>query len=163
MGFFFYFLFSFWGLKGPLLRKCWWDQKGLLCHIKQGPQAAGLCSLLTLSTEGVLGVWGAPRTTEQQGCQGSGLAGRGTVWEITSSLLKLSLEGDRNSSRRIIARAESGNVGPANVSWHKDTGNRAYPHFCKMKLAPCGWGEMLWKLKGCNQTQISICLYGITL
>lgn len=32
-----------------------------------------------------------------------------------------------------------------------------------MKLSLCGWGQMLWKLKCCNQTQISICLYGITL
>lgn len=56
------FFFSFWVLKGPLLRKCWWDQKGLLCHIKHGPHAAGLCSLLLLSTELVLEGWGVQRT-----------------------------------------------------------------------------------------------------
>lgn len=56
----FFFLFSFWVLKGPLLRECWWDQRGLLCHIKQGPHAAGPCSLLLLSPELVLEGWDVP-------------------------------------------------------------------------------------------------------
>lgn len=60
--FFNFFFFSFWVLKGPLLSKCWWDQKGLLCHFKHGPQAAGLCSLPLLSTELLLEAWGVPRT-----------------------------------------------------------------------------------------------------
>lgn len=32
-----------------------------------------------------------------------------------------------------------------------------------MKLPLCGWSQMLWRLKCCNQTQLSICLCGITL
>lgn len=54
---------------------------------------------------------------------------------LTGKLLKLqlSLGGFRSLSRRTIARTLSGNV--CHVYRQNYTGNRAYPHICKMKLS----------------------------
>lgn len=60
-----HFFFSFWVLKGPLLGKCWWDQKGLLCILNTVPMLQD-CALPSLSTESVLERWGAQRTSEPQ-------------------------------------------------------------------------------------------------